>query len=284
MQQSTNQNIQSDDSSVKLSHFKIPTPGAVKDHRSNYALTLWDLIVNMLGAKGTVKEPVLAEKVGCSTRLVRRILKGFERCHLISIESYNGQGQGIRIKNLWLEEADRIQKKLSWKRAYQKEREYLKSRNSRKHQNGRNPLDYLGIPDGVLTKGSRPTKYLMYKTRKFLENSHLSQHASTICGKIFNYLEGKTASKGIKWLSRLKTALKVDWSLTDFFVWFAKLVESERKERVRREKSKKRRNERKKKKKKARKSFEENSPPRSKNFDSMADYVEAFKKWDEGKD
>lgn len=237
-----------------------------------------------MGSRGEIKEPVLAEKLDCSTRLVRWILKGFQRCNLIEIKSYNGQGRGIRITNFWLEKAEEIKKKLRWKRAHQKEREYLKSRNSRQFQVGRNPLDCFGIPKGVITKGSRTTRYFMYKLRKFVENSHLAGSESVICGRLFNHLEGKTASKGRKWLSRFKSAARVDWSLTDFFVWLHKLKKAEEEEKRRKKRNRKKQKRMERQREKARESWEKNPPPRLEEVGSFDALQEAMDQWKEEKE
>ena len=260
----------------KGNFFKIPTPGAVRDNRSDFATPLWNLIVDKLGEEGEIKQGYLAEKIGCSVRTIRDVLKGFSRCDLIEMRSYNGQGHGVKITNHWVRKSEKIKKKLFWKRAHDRERKYLKSYGKDLSGFGRNPLDCLGIPSGVLTKGSRPAKYLMYKLRTFLEETDLSHRTGMICGKIFNYLQGKDSSKGIKWLSRLKDVMEVGWDLVDFFCWFHELKGAERKEKLEEERTEEMLEKRKKKREKVKKERRGNPPPKISDFDRFSDYKKAL--------
>ncbi|MCF8012582.1 MAG: helix-turn-helix domain-containing protein [Clostridiales bacterium] len=149
-------------------------PEVVKSHRSNFALSIWEYLTEHVGKKGEVIQSEIAEAVGCSRRTVIRVLKGFKRCSLIDWKSYNGQGRGIQLNNHWLQTGEKIKEKLAWKRGFEKEAEYLKSRWTRQGQLGVTPFDYMGKSEQTLTQDQH--QGVDSSSRKeFIQNSNLTR-------------------------------------------------------------------------------------------------------------
>ncbi len=147
-------------------------PGAVIDQRSNYSLSIWQYLIEEIGLEGEVKQSEIASKFNCSVRTVQRVLEGFKRCNLVEWESYNGQGRGIYLENLWLERGKDIANKLAWKRGYEAEDEYLKTQWTRQGQLGTTPLDYnINIETSTTTKDQNPG---FDSSSKFINNKNLT--------------------------------------------------------------------------------------------------------------
>jgi len=263
-----------------LPNYNISIPDAVEDHRSGYALPIWEYLTDKVGESGEVHQSSIAEAVDCSVRTVQRVLEGFKRCNLIEWDSYQGKGRGINIINKWVKRAKEIAHKLTWKRAYDAEARYLKNPYSGEFQLGTTRLDYLGIPDRVITKGSVTMRFIMWRIRIWVKDTHLKNSTSTICGKIFQHLKGKTLSVGKKWLSRLKDSMLTDWDLTDFFVWFYDLINTEEREKKATERSQKLLDSIEEQQKKARQSWEENPPPKLSDYGgSFEKYLDTMEEW-----
>lgn len=131
-------------------------PKAVEDNNTKGAVGIWNFITNSKQVSGTYKQSDIAEAVSVSVRTVRRALKGFERCDLIKLDSYQGQGRGVRIVNLWLKNWKKIKEKINRALDHDKERKYLKenwNRNGTRRTDDRESstwseaLDCLGIRD-----------------------------------------------------------------------------------------------------------------------------------------
>lgn len=131
-------------------------PKAVEDNSTKGAEDIWNFITDGKQVSGTYKQSDIAEAVNVSVRTVRRALKGFERCNLIKLYSYQGQGRGVRIVNLWLKGWKKVKEKVHRALDHAKEREYLKdnwNRNGTRKTDDRDSptwsdrLDCLGICD-----------------------------------------------------------------------------------------------------------------------------------------
>ena len=131
-------------------------PKAVEDNSTKGAVAIWNFITDSRKVEATFKQGRIAEAVGVSVRTVRRALKGFERCNLIKLDSYQGQGRGVRIVNLWLKGWKKLKEKINLALNYESEKEYLKNnwnRNGTRKTDDRDSstwsdrLDCLGIRD-----------------------------------------------------------------------------------------------------------------------------------------
>ncbi|MBS3764912.1 hypothetical protein KGY71_00165 [Candidatus Bipolaricaulota bacterium] len=264
-----------------MGNYVIPVPDAVNDYRSSYALPVWKYLTDSVGVEGEIHQPRIAEAVDCSVRTVQRILEGFKRCNLIDWESYQGQGGGIKVINLWLQKAEEIKNKLAWKRGFASENRYLKNPYSGESQLGTTRLDCLGIPNGVLTKGNKIYKYFAMKFRQTVENSTLSEGSHDIVSTILNYLMGKPREIAREWLIYLQNWLDEQHKYVgEFFKYFydtlTKLAEvklqtihqqskieemMERREEIQDE-------------------YRNNPPPRSSDFAQFSDYLKALEEWE----
>lgn len=176
MTQSTRSSLHPTGNSVKSPKFDPPIPGAVEDNRSNSSLRTWEVIVEEVGLEGEIRQSEIAEEVGCSVRTVQRLLKDFRRCNLIEYTSYNGQGKGIRLENIWLEKAEEIQDKRSCKRKHDQERKYLRSRYTRDGRLRTSSLDCKGNLEQKNTKDRDPGRDFSIKNPQNTSSSSSRLH------------------------------------------------------------------------------------------------------------
>ena len=263
-----------------MANYNISIPDAVEDHRSDYALPIWEYLIDKVRESGEVHQSSIAEAVDCSVRTVQRVLEGFKRGNLVDWESYRGQGRGIKLVNYWLKKAKKIAEKLAWKRGYQSEDRYLKNPYSGEFQLGTTRLDYLGIPSGVLTKGDNFFRFFAMKFRKAVEGSTLARGSQDIVSTILNYLEGKPREVAKTFLIYLRNWLDGRHKyLGEFFKYFYDTLKDLARDKLSTIRQQKEIKQRMKEKKEVRETYQTNPPPRSKDYPSFAKYQKALEKW-----
>lgn len=242
MTQSTHSSLHPTGNSVKSPEFDPPIPGAVEDNRSNNSLRTWEVIVEKVGLEGEIRQSEIAEQVGCSVRTVQRLLKDFSRCNLVEYESYNGRGKGIQLENLWLKKAEEIENGRLWKRGYEQEDKYMRTRYTRDGRLGTTSLDCVRNLGKTKTKdndlgrcpenknsqesserhrrfqwlyeqeGSQKTssregfqKVIMWDLRTTLEGTSLSSDAvKPVCDRFWANVKNKTLRHARRALQSLK--------------------------------------------------------------------------------
>lgn len=137
-----------------------PLPNTVRKNPKSSAIPVWQALTK-LGKQAEVKQSELAERVGFSVRTIRKTLKDFAENNILEVDSFNGKGHGIRIKNLWLIGWEKILQKFSWKRGFSQEDHFLRTNypaSAGTKRLGRNPKDYnisIITPVGRTTKENK---------------------------------------------------------------------------------------------------------------------------------
>ena len=229
---------------------------------SGVKVDLWHWLEENIGNQdGTfeLNQSALAKKFNVSRKSIHNALKTFQSANLLEkVESRTGRG----VHSLY---------RLVWTFREEESKSVTPSRVKGKPQ------------EKNITKG-RQWRYYAYKFRTAVENSSLANKAEVVVGKILKFLRGKTPDIFQEWLIHLKRWLNGPPSqktLKDFFVFFhdglLELFQSKKtldstEERIKRQQEQR---------EEVREEYEEDPPPRLRDYGSFADYQEAMEEWSE---
>ncbi len=227
---------------------------------SGTKVKLWNWLENEIGNQKKsfeIDQSYLAKKFEVSRTTIINALKTFVAANLMEKAS-SGRGRGNHSKY-----------RLLWTFREQNRENVTPSRVDSKPQ------------EKNITKGSKTFRYYAYKFRTTVENSSLVEKAQIIVGKILNYLDGKPPDIFRQWLIYLKNWLQQTRTLKDFFVYFHDTLKQLAAAKMRVRQTEQTIAKQQKQKREVRKDYENNPPPKSSDFASFSDYIEAIEKWEE---
>ncbi|MFP3953122.1 MAG: hypothetical protein ACLFVS_03230 [Candidatus Acetothermia bacterium] len=226
---------------------------------------LWDWLEKKIGNQKKpfpIDQSMLAEKFGVSRTSIINALKTFARANLIKKMS-SGRGRGNHSKY-----------KLKWT---------FRDKNEKVERINVTPSRVEGVPPRKkLTKGSRTFRYFAYQFRTSVEKSSLKRKSSVVVGELLKFLVGKSREFADsiliyfkRWLSGPPRTLK------DFFVYLHQTLKKLLIDEEKRRKTEEFIAEQQQRKQEVRQEFQENPPPRLKDFSRMSDYLKAMEEWEE---
>ena len=231
---------------------------------SGVKVELWHWIEKNIGNQDgsfEIDQGKLADRFDVSRTSIINALKTFVSANLMEkVDTGKGRGNHCQYKLIWT----------------------FKTENELKC----NPSHVYSKPqEKFITKG-RQWRYFAYKFRTTVENSSLADSSQVIVGRILNYLEGKppdlfkeTLTYLKRWLNEGSRMLKGFFA--EFFHKILKgLVQSQREL----EQTEKMIREQREQREKVRKEYEEDPPPRLKDYNKMSEYQKAIEKWEENHD
>jgi len=226
---------------------------------SGVKVQLWEWIEREIGNQDSpfeVDQGELADRFDVSRTAIINAFKVFVSANLMEkVSSGRGRGNHCKYKLMWT----------------------FREPNSEKCNPPSRAGNKYSPQEKNLTKGGKPFRYFAYKFRKLFEKSNLAQKAQITVGKLLNYLEGKPKDLAKTWLIYLRNWINEGKrTLKDFFVYFHDTLKDLAREKEKVERTNERIEEQRKKKKEVRKQFQEDPPPRSKDFARFSDYVEAM--------